>query len=320
MVGPAGTIGGCAGVITSAADNIEIRLFGRGAHGSMPQASIDPVIMAAATVMRLQTIVSRELAAAEAAVVTIGSLQAGTKENVIPDEAVITLLARHGDLVSKEEVMDAVWPGTAVAENNLTVQISALRRVLDHGRAGGSCIQTIAGRGYRFVGAVDRAPPAATPSLPDKPSIAVLPFTNMSGDPEQEYFADGMVEEIITALSRIRWLFVIARNSSFTYKGQTTDVKQVGRELGVRYVLEGSVRKAGGRVRIAAQPAALLRARSSREPHQQLLLIGRLRCVPEGVLGHEARGDYVCGVAMAAGPTGLHEISRHREAGDHPAG
>jgi len=90
-------------------------------------------------------------------------------------------------------------------------------------------------------------------TLPDKPSIAVLPFANMSGDPEQEYFADGMVEEIITALSRIRWLFVIARNSSFTYKGQSIDVKQVGRELGVRYVLEGSVRKAGGRVRITAQ-------------------------------------------------------------------
>jgi TolB-like protein len=163
------------------------------------------------------------------------------------------LVAHRGDLVSKEEIMDAVWPGTVVEENNLTVQISALRRILDRGRAGGSCIQTIAGRGYRFAAAVSRAPPAATPSLPDKPSIAVLPFANMSGDPEQEYFVDGMVEEIITALSRIRWLFVIARNSSFTYKGQAVDVKEVGRELGVRYVLEGSVRKAGQRVRIAAQ-------------------------------------------------------------------
>jgi pentatricopeptide repeat protein len=95
------------------------------------------------------------------------------------------------------------------------------------------------------------APPPL--ALPEKPSIAVLPFANLSGDPEQDYFADGMVEEIITALSRIRWLFVIARNSSFTYKGQAVDVKQVGRELGVRYVLEGSVRKAGGRVRITAQ-------------------------------------------------------------------
>ena len=168
--------------------------------------------------------------------------------------AVLDILVAHrGDLVSKEEIMDAVWPRTAVEENNLTVQISALRRILDRGRAGGSCIQTIAGRGYRFAEAVSRPTPAATRSLPDKPSIAVLPFQNISGELEQQYFVDGMVEEIITALSRIRWLLVIARNSSFTYKGQAIDVKQVGRELGVRYVLEGSVRKAGQRVRIAAQ-------------------------------------------------------------------
>src|SRR5436309_10119232 len=96
-------------------------------------------------------------------------------------------------------------------------------------------------------------PERTTLALPDKPSIAVLPFQNMSGDPEQEYFADGMVEDIITALSRIRWLFVIARNSSFTYKDRPIDVKQVGHELGVRYVLEGSVRRAGNRVRISAQ-------------------------------------------------------------------
>ena len=111
-------------------------------------------------------------------------------------------------------------------------------------------------RAYRIEGKstmTEGANVAPSLPLPDKPSIAVLPFANMSGDPEQEYFADGMVEEIITALSRIRWLFVIARNSSFTYKGQAIDVKQVGRELGVRYVLEGSVRKAGGRVRITAQ-------------------------------------------------------------------
>jgi adenylate cyclase len=103
--------------------------------------------------------------------------------------------------------------------------------------------------------AIRSASATATPALPlpDKPSIAVLPFQNMSGDPEQDYFADGMVEEIITALSRIRWLFVIARNSSFTYKGQAIDIKRVGRELGVRYVLEGSVRKAGRRVRITGQ-------------------------------------------------------------------
>src|SRR5262249_11170509 len=108
-------------------------------------------------------------------------------------------------------------------------------------------------RVYRVI--PERAPEAQHPALPlpDKPSIAVLPFDNLSGDREQEYFADGMVEEIITALSRIRWLFVIARNSSFTYEGHAIDVKQVGRELGVRYVLEGSVRKARGRVRITAQ-------------------------------------------------------------------
>ena len=116
-------------------------------------------------------------------------------------------------------------------------------------------------RAVRVYRIHDRAVPGGHPApasrqplpLPDKPSIAVLPFQNMSGDPEQEYFADGMVEEIITALSHVRWLFVIARNSSFTYKGQAVNVKQVGRELGVRYVLEGSVRKGGTRLRITAQ-------------------------------------------------------------------
>jgi len=110
-------------------------------------------------------------------------------------------------------------------------------------------------RASRVVTSARPAMPQASTGLPlpDKPSIAVLPFANMSGDPEQEYFADGMVEEIITALSRIRWLFVIARNSTFTYKGQAVDTKQVGRELGVRYVLEGSVRKGGNRVRITGQ-------------------------------------------------------------------
>jgi TolB-like protein len=168
-------------------------------------------------------------------------------------EVLHKLAERSGDLVSRDEILAAVWPGTVVEGSNLPVQIAALRRVLDQGRADGSCIQTIASRGYRLVTPVTRASPDAGPPLPDKPSIAVLPFANLSGEPEQEYFADGMVEEIITALSRIRWLFVIARNSSFTYKGQVVDVKQVGRELGVRYVLEGSVRKAGGLLRITAQ-------------------------------------------------------------------
>ncbi len=134
------------------------------------------------------------------------------------------------------------------------VRVYRVRAPLTHpdADAPGSPLSRIAGEGAerqrREAGEGSPALP-----LPDKPSIAVLPFANMSGDPEQAYFVDGMVEEIITALSRIRWLFVIARNSSFTYKGQAVDVKQVGRELGVRYVLEGSVRKAGGRVRITAQ-------------------------------------------------------------------
>jgi adenylate cyclase len=108
-------------------------------------------------------------------------------------------------------------------------------------------------RAYRAKLNGARTAPRASLLLPDKPSIAVLPFQNMSGDPEQEYFADGVVEDIITALSRMRWLFVIARNSSFTYKGRAVDVKQVSRELGVRYILEGSVRKAANRVRITGQ-------------------------------------------------------------------
>jgi adenylate cyclase len=108
-------------------------------------------------------------------------------------------------------------------------------------------------RVFRVEPGMDAAAAPLSPPLPEKPSIAVLPFQNMSGDPEQEYFCDGMVEDIITGLSRIRWLLVIARNSSFIYKGKPVDVKQVGRELGVRYVLEGSVRKAGGRVRITGQ-------------------------------------------------------------------
>jgi pentatricopeptide repeat protein len=173
------------------------------------------------------------------------------------------LVERPGDLLTRAEIFAAVWPGMAVEDSNLDVQIAALRRVVDEKRTERSCIQTVRGRGYRLTAPVARVaseasasmaiPTSGMPPLPDKPSLAVMPFQNMSVDPEQEYFADGMVEEIITALSRIRWLFVIARNSSFTYKGQAVDVKQVGRDLGVRYVLEGAVRKAGGRVRVTAQ-------------------------------------------------------------------
>jgi len=150
-------------------------------------------------------------------------------------------------------------PGGVLVSNTVHDQVRD-RLLLAFEDLGEQQVKNIA-RPVRVYRVRDRAGPAEEPfsappkplPLPDKPSIAVLPFANMSGDPEQEYFADGMVEEITTALSRIRWLFVIARNSSFTYKGQSVDVKQVGRELGVRYVLEGSVRKAGREVRITAQ-------------------------------------------------------------------
>jgi adenylate cyclase len=170
------------------------------------------------------------------------------------------LAEAKGEIVSKDDLIARLWPGRIVEEGNLHVHVSELRRALDDQGEGHSHVVTVPGRGYRLAGLTGASPPGPAVSLspqplplPDKPSIAVLPFTNLSGDPEQDYFADGMVEEIITALSRIRWLFVIARNSSFTYRGQAVDIKQVGRELGVRYVLEGSVRKVSGRVRIAAQ-------------------------------------------------------------------
>ena len=171
------------------------------------------------------------------------------------------LVERPGAPVSKDTLIEAAWPGLAVEDSNLAVQIAALRRLLE-AAGGANWIETLPRRGYRYVGPEvvtgdpatgSNVPPTPALALPDKPSIAVLPFSNLSGDPEQSYFADGMVDDIITGLSRIKWLFVIARNSSFTYKGRSIDVKQVGHELGVRYVLEGSVRKAGDRVRITGQ-------------------------------------------------------------------
>lgn len=167
------------------------------------------------------------------------------------------LAEAKGEIVSKDELMARLWPGRIVEEGNLHVHVSALRKTLDEHGEGHSLIVTVPGRSYRLAALIGlqsaQLAESSLPPLPDKPSLAVMPFANLSGDPGQEYFADGMVEEIITALSRIRWLFVIARNSSFTYKGRAVDLKQVGRELGVRYVLEGSVRKGRDRVRITAQ-------------------------------------------------------------------
>src|SRR5215472_6045874 len=170
------------------------------------------------------------------------------------------LAEAKGEIVGRDALMARLWPGRIVEEGNLYVHVSGLRKALGEDGEGHSYIVTVPGRGYRLAGFTGAASgdfavapsPRALPQ-PDKPSIAVLPFDNLNGYPEQQYFADGMVEEIITALSRIRWLQVIARNSSFMYRGQPTDTRLIGRELGVHYLLEGSVRRAGGRLRINAQ-------------------------------------------------------------------
>ena len=172
---------------------------------------------------------------------------------------VLLLLVTHRDrVVTKDDLLEAVWSGRIVSESTVTSHINAVRKAIGDSGEEQRLVRTVPRRGFRFVGEVkteEVESPEAAPSLvlPDKPSIAVLPFHNLGGDPEQEYFADGMVEDIIAALSRMRWLFVIARNSSSTYKGRATDLKEVCRELGVRYVLEGSVRKTGNKVRFTGQ-------------------------------------------------------------------
>jgi TolB-like protein len=189
----------------------------------------------------------------------LGLLLCGTEPTELGQRAVSLLrllVERGGQPVSREALIEAAWPGLTVEESNLTVQIAALRKVLDGGGDAG-WIETLPRRGYRYVGpaaqvtgAVSAAPGLA---LPDKPSIAVLPFANLGADPEQDYFADGMVDDIITGLSRVRWLFVIARNSTLQYRALPIDARQVGRQLGVRYILQGSVRKAADRIRISCQ-------------------------------------------------------------------
>lgn len=166
------------------------------------------------------------------------------------------LTAKPGKVFSKGELIDAAWPGMTVEEGNLTVQIAALRKLLGAAPDGSVWIATVQRVGYRFMAEAVK-PEAAVPrprtAAPAKPSLAVLPFDNMSGDPEQDYFADGIVEDVLTALSRFRSFAVVARNSSFAYRGRAVDVREVARDLGVRYVLEGSVRRAGPRLRITAQ-------------------------------------------------------------------
>jgi TolB-like protein len=163
------------------------------------------------------------------------------------------LLSRQGRLVSRDAILDAVWTGVTVSQESVDQAVGELRRAL--GPHGAKLIRTVPRRGYLLdVQPATLSPSGAVLAPPhDRPTIAVLPFANMSGDPEQEHFADGVVEEIIAALSRIRSFFVISRSSTFTYKGKAVDPRQVSRELGVRYVLEGSVRRAGDRLRIATQ-------------------------------------------------------------------
>ncbi|RXT57696.1 CadC-family transcriptional regulator [Bosea sp. Tri-44] len=188
-------------------------------------------------------------------------------------DLLLHLIGNRDRVVSKDELLQAVWSGRVVSESTITSHINAVRKAVGDNGNEQRLVRTIARKGFRFVGEVEQAGQArqpvgpgvleraasqvpelrSTPLPPDKPSITVLPFQNLSGDPEQEYFADGVVEDIIAALSRIRWLFVIARNSSFAFKGRAVDVKEIGRELGVRYVLEGSVRKSGNKVRITGQ-------------------------------------------------------------------
>ena len=182
-------------------------------------------------------------------------------------DLVVHLMRNRDRVVTKDELIDKIWHGRSVSESTLTSRINAARKAVGDSGASQALIRTVARKGFRFVGDVEMRNGHANPAepanrtqdvraalpLPDRPAIAVLAFDNMSKDPEQDYFSDGISEDIITALSKLRWFFVIARNSSFLYKGKAVPVKQVGEELGVGYVLEGSVRRSGGRVRITAQ-------------------------------------------------------------------
>jgi TolB-like protein len=183
-------------------------------------------------------------------------------------DLLVHLIKNRDRVVSKDDLIAAVWSGRVVSDSTLTSRINAARKAVGDSGEAQKLIRTIPRKGFRFVGDVRASDKAAAhaggfnqdadparPALPllDRPAIAVLPFTNMTDDPTQDYFSDGISEDIITALSKLRWFFVIARNSSFIYKGRSVHLKQVADELGVGYVVEGSVRKVGPRVRITAQ-------------------------------------------------------------------
>jgi TolB-like protein len=187
-------------------------------------------------------------------------------------DLMVHLVQNRDRVVSKDDLIASVWGGRIVSDSTLTSRINAARKAVGDSGEDQKLIRTISRKGFRFVGIVSTQPSEVEPAyavasrpddirhesrfalpLPDRPAIAVLPFTNMSGEPEQEYFSDGISEDIITALSKLRWFFVIARNSSFIYKGKAVHMKQIAEELGVGYVVEGSVRKGGDRVRITVQ-------------------------------------------------------------------
>lgn len=181
---------------------------------------------------------------------------AGIEVSIRPKslDLLAALASNAGRTMSKDELLDTVWRGVHVTEDSLVQCVRDIRRAIRDPE--GRTLRTIAKRGYLLDAIVGAAPPRSAPataSMPDGPSIAVLPFTNLSGDPQDSYFAEGVTSEVLTGLLRIRWLFVIARASSFVFKNDPVDLREVGRSLGVRYVLRGSVRKAGQRVRILCE-------------------------------------------------------------------
>jgi TolB-like protein len=161
------------------------------------------------------------------------------------------LLKRPGETLTKAELLDAAWPGLAVEENNLSVQLTALRKALGKRADGSEWIVAVPRTGYRFAPLGPREAPLGEPL----PSLAVLPFANLGGDPGQDYFADGIVDDLIAALARFKSFRVVARNSSFVFKGRSVDTREAARQLGVRYVVEGSVRAVGSKLRVTAQLA-----------------------------------------------------------------
>ena len=171
-------------------------------------------------------------------------------------DLLVHLISNRDRVVTKDDLLDTVWGGRIVSESTLSSRINAARKAIGDSGDAQRLIRTLPRKGFRFIGTMTdtRSTQQPIPTVArDRPSIAVLPFKDLSGGREQEYFADGMVEEIITGLSRIKWLFVISRNSTFIYKGNPTDIKTIGHELGVRYVLEGSVRRSGNQVRVTGQ-------------------------------------------------------------------